>query len=144
MTDSMILICGRRIEAVRYFYLYIFIFITLFHYTLVNSISLSFYCPPVDLYLFIILPGKLEELLSVQEATVVSVNRSEGRCCFVHLHVFPDQLDQHARLGRQMHLILRFIWILASDICPTQPTFTNTETAMLSIPVFPGPLGGTF
>ena len=46
-------------------------------------------------------------------------------------YAFLYFLDKAPRLS-----IRRFIWILASDICicicPTQPIFTNTETAMLS------------
>lgn len=72
MMYGMIIICGRKIEAVRLPSLDLS---PLFHSTLVSFISLSIYFLPVDLYLFIflpgklyfftILPGKLEELLSV-------------------------------------------------------------------------------
>ena len=56
MIYGMIIICGQRLEAVRLPSLYLSPF---FHSTLVCSISLSIYCLPGDLYLFIILPGDL-------------------------------------------------------------------------------------
>ena len=64
------------------------------------------------------------EMLSCEQVKNLKLKVNTGYCVNPCNHL---SVDKAPRLS-----IRRVIWILASDICLTQPIITNTETAMLS------------